>query len=126
MKKIFRYIVLLIVVYLVVEIFVYFLTKTYYKDMDNYQILVESPEIQITESKVAKNKGYIEGTATNDTGEMMKNTKIRFDFYNEQGTYVGSKCKEIGIFNATEKAKFDIKYEYKNVAEIKISVINEE
>ena len=71
MKKIFRYIVLLIVVYLVVEIFVYFLTKTYYKDMNNYAILVESPVIEVTESKVAKNKGYIQGIATNDTGEMI-------------------------------------------------------
>ena len=57
MKKIFRYIVLLIVIYLVVEIFVYFLTKTYYRDMNNYQILVESPTIEIIESKVTKNKG---------------------------------------------------------------------
>jgi len=125
MKKIFRYIVLLIVVYLVVEIFVYFLTKTNYTDMNNYQILVESPEIQITESKVAKNKGYIQGTATNDTGEIINNISIRFDFYNTQGAYVGSKYKKIDIFNATEKVKFDIDYEYQNIAEIKISIINE-
>ena len=53
MKKIFRYILLLIVAYLVVEIFVYFITKLYYRDMNNYQILVESPKIEITESQIA-------------------------------------------------------------------------
>lgn len=123
MKKIFRYIVLLIVVYLVVELFVYFMTKTYYKDMNNYEILVESPVIEITESKVAKNKGYIEGTVTNNTDEMMNNLNIRFDFYNEQGNFVGSKNKEIEIFNATEKMNFNIKYDYEEVNQIKISVI---
>ena len=123
MKKIFKYVILLIVVYVLVELCVYFLTKTYYKDMNNYEILVKSPVIEITESKVAKNKGYIEGTATNETTEMINNLIIRFDFYNEQGTYVGSKYKEVEIFNASEKVKFDIQYDYKNVAEIKISIV---
>lgn len=125
MKKIFRYIVLLIVVYLVVEIFVYFLTKPYYQDMNNYQILVENPTIQITESKVARNKGYIRGTATNNTGAMFKSVNIKFDFYNEIGKYIGSEYHKIEPFNAGEKSRFDIKYSYKNVSEIKISVISE-
>lgn len=123
MKKIFKYVILLIVVYVLVELCVYFLTKTYYKDMNNYEILVKSPVIEITESKVAKNKGYIEGTATNETAEMINNLIIRFDFYNEQGTYVGSKYKEVEIFNASEKVKFNIQYDYKNVSEIKISIV---
>lgn len=125
MKKIFRYIVLLIVVYLVVEIFVYFLTKTYYKDMNNYDILVESPLINVTESKVAKDKGYIEGTATNNTGAMISSLTIKFDFYNENDKYLGSEYHEIKPFNAEEKSKFNIQYEYDEVAEIKISVISE-
>lgn len=125
MKKIFRYIVLLIVVYLVVEIFVYFLTKPYYKDMNNYEILVTNPTIEITESKVARNKGYIRGTATNNTGAMIESLKLRFDFYNEIGEYIGSEYHGIEPFNASEKSRFDIKYEYKNVSEIKISVICE-
>lgn len=125
MKKIFRYIILLIVVYIVVETFVYFLTKTNYKDMNNYEIIQNIPvAIEVTESKVAKNKGYIQGTVTNN-GELIDNLKIKFDFYNEQGTQVGIKCEEIETFNATEKVKFDIKYEYENVAKIEISVITE-
>ena len=125
MKKIFRYIVLLIVVYLVVEIFVYFLTKTYYKDMNNYDILVESPKINVTESKVAKNKGYIQGTAKNNTGAMISSLTLKFDFYNENDKYLGSEYHEIKSFNDEEKSKFDIQYEYDEVAEIKISVISE-
>ena len=125
MKKIFRYIVLLIVVYLVVEIFVYFLTKTYYKDMNNYDILVEKPVINITESKVAKNKGYIQGNATNNTGAIITNLTIKFDFYNENGKYLGSEYHEIRPFNVEEKSRFDIQYQYDEVAEIKISVISE-
>lgn len=128
MKKIFGYIILLIIIYLVVQMYVYFLTKTNYKDMNNYEIIENIPVIiEVTESKVAKNKnkGYIEGTVTNNTGELIDNIKVKFDFYNEQGKQVGLQCEEIKTFNATEKVKFDIKYEYENVAKIEISVITE-
>ena len=56
MKKIFRYVILLIALYLVVQLYVFLLMKQYYRDMKNYNVLVESPKIEVTESKVAKNK----------------------------------------------------------------------
>ena len=123
MKKIFRYVILLIVICLVVKLYVFLLTKTYYKNMQNYVILIKSPKIEITESKVSKNKGYIKGTATNDTGEIIKNLKIKFDFFNEKGSFLGSEYKEEEIFNASEKIQFDIEYVYNNVAEIRRSII---
>lgn len=125
MKKIFRYVIWLIVLIIVVRVLVYFLTKTYYQDMNNYEILVKSPVIEVTESKVAKNKGYIQGTATNDTGELISNINLKFDFYNENGKFVGSEYKLIEVFNATEQVKFDIRYQYENVAEIKISMVKQ-
>lgn len=125
MKKIFRYIILLIVVYVVVETFVYFLTKTYYQDMNNYEIIQNIPVvIEVTESKVAKNKGYIEGVVTNNN-EIINNLSIKFDFYNTQGILVGTKLEKIGIINVTEKVKFDVKYEYKDVAKIEISIVSQ-
>lgn len=125
MKKIFRYLLLLIAVIIVVRIYVYFLTKPYYKDMNNYKILVQTPKIEVTESKADKNRGYIQGTAQNDTGEMMKDTKIKFDFYDENEKYIGSEYHNIGVFNVGEKSKFDIKYRYKNVSKITISIVNQ-
>ena len=126
MKKIFRYVILLIVAYIIVEVLVYFLTKTYYKDLNNYDILVESPVIEITESKVSKSKGYIQGNITNDTAELMRNLRVKFDFYNEQGKYVGSENKTIDVFNISERLNFDIKYEYDDVNEIRISIVREQ
>lgn len=125
MKKIFRYLILFLVVYLVVELYVFLLTRTSYKDMNNYDILVTSPKIEITECKTSKSKGYIKGKATNDTGELINDLEIQFDFYNEQGKFIGSKSNKVEIFNSTEIINFDIKHEYKNVAEIKISVVKD-
>lgn len=123
MKKIFRYVILLIALYLVVQLYVFLLMKQYYRDMKNYNVLVESPKIEVTESKVAKNKGYIKGKITNNTDELIKNLKVKFDFYDEQGKFVGAEYKMEEIFNVSETVSFDIKYEYENISEIKISVI---
>ena len=77
MKKIFRYVIVLIALYLVVQLYVFLLMKQYYRDMKNYNVLVESPKIEVTESKVAKNKGYIKGKITNNTDEQIKNLKVK-------------------------------------------------
>ena len=124
MKKIFKYMLLLILVIIVVKIFVYFLTKPYYKDMDNYQILVKSPNIEITESKIDKSKGYIQGNVTNDTGEIIHNFALKFDFYNDTDRYLGSEYYKMDTFNVREKSKFDIKYKYNHVCKIVISIVN--
>lgn len=124
MKKILRYVVMLIVIYLVVQIFVYFLTKAYYIDLQNYEILVKEPKIEITDSKVSKNKGYISGKTTNNTGTLIKELKIKFDFYNEDGNFLGSEYKEIDYFNVNEVVNFDVKYYYQNVNEFKVSIIS--
>lgn len=124
MKKILRYVVMLIVIYLVVQIFVYFLTKAYYVDLQNYEILVKEPKIEITDSKVSKNKGYISGKTTNNTGTLIKELKIKFDFYNEDGNFLGSEYKEIDYFNVNEVVNFDVKYYYQNVNEFKVSIIS--
>lgn len=125
MKKVFRYIILLIVAFVVARLFSFLLTMPVYKDMKNYEILEESPKVEITESKASKNRGYIKGNATNDTGNLIKDFKIKFDFYNEQGSILGSEYSNTEIFNSTETIKFDIKYEYKEVSKIKISIVNE-
>ena len=93
--------------------------------MKNYDILVKSPKIEVTESKVAKNKGYINGNITNDTDKLIKNLCIKFDFYNEQGKFLGAEYRREEILNASETIKFNIKYEYKNVSEIRISVVKD-
>ncbi len=126
MKKIFRYVILLILVYVVVEVFVHFMTKAYYKDFNNYSILVDNPKIEITESKIAKNKGYIQGKVTNTTEELLKNVNIDFIFYNENNNQIGIENKTIEIFNVGEEVKFEVKFEYKDVEKIKINIRNEE
>ena len=94
--------------------------------MNNYEITVQTPEISVTESKVARNKGYIKGNITNNSAEMIKNLKVKFEFYNENDKLGGIEYRDEDILNASETIKFDIGYNYKNVEKIKISTVTEE
>ncbi len=64
MKKIFTYMILLAVTYFLVGFFTYFITKPYYRNFNNYEILTENPKIEVTECKSSYTKGYIKGTVT--------------------------------------------------------------
>lgn len=125
MKKIFKFALIILLIYLVVQVFVYILTKTRYFNMNNYTILTQNPSIEITESKVSKHKGYIKGNVVNNTNELIKNATVKFDFYSVSGEHLGSEYHKIGLFNVTEKSKFDIRYQYENVGEIRISIISQ-
>ena len=125
MKSLFIYLILFIAFYLFVDGIIYLSTKDSYKDLTNYEILVPSPEIRITEYKVSYSKGHISGTATNNAGKLIDKIILKFDFYNENGSYMGTKYEEIKYFNVGETSKFTVNFGYKKIESVKISLVEE-
>ena len=125
MKKFFLYFVIFIAFFLFVELFTNLQVKENFQDVANHEISIESPKIDITESKASHNSGYIKGNITNDTGEHIRNKYLQFDFYDKDGIYLGTKSQKIKYFNLDEKVSFDINYEYKNVDKINIGFVDE-
>ena len=125
MKKIFRYIIILVVTYILVGVFTYFITKQYYRDFSNYEILTESPQVEITECKTAYSKGYIKGTITNTTGEIIEESNVQVTIYDKNGEFLGCEYYTIQYFHPQENASFEVNYAYKNVVKIEVKLINE-
>ena len=125
MKKIFRYIILLIVRYILVGAFTYIITKQYYRNFSNYEILTENPQIEIIECKTSYAKGYIKGTVTNTTGEIIDESNVQLTIYNKNGEFLGCEYYTIQYFHPQENASFEINFSYKNVGNIEVRVINE-
>ena len=124
-KKFFIYFIIFIAIYLFVDLFTNISMKEKYDDINNYQININSPKITIMEGKRTYSHGYIKGNILNDTGEHIKDKYLQFDFYNENGAYLGTESEEIKYFNVGETINFDINYEYNNVNKIKISFVDE-
>ena len=125
MKKFFKYLIWLILLYLLVNGLTYLATKDDYRDLTNFNIATESPKIEVTESKSAYTHGYIKGQVTNDTGKHITKTYLQIDFYNKDGVWLGKETKELESFNLNETIKFDISYTYTDVNKIRLSISDE-
>lgn len=125
MKRFLKYLILLIVAYIIVNLLIAFGTHKWYKDFTNYQILSNSPVVTVEESKIAKAAGYLKGTVENDTGKLINKITVMVSFYDENGNGLGNKTHEIKYFNVGEKAPFEIEYSYENVEKIEISTVIE-
>lgn len=124
-KEFFIYFLMFIALYIFVTVLTNFSMKEKFKNIQDIQISVNSPQIFIEESKATDSRGYVKGNIVNDTGEHIKDKYLQFDFYNKNGAYVGTEVQEIKYFNVKEKVNFDIQYNYNNVNNIKISLVDE-
>lgn len=124
-KEFFIYFLMFIALYIFVTVLTNFSMKEKFKDIQDIQISVNSPQIFIEESKATDSRGYVKGNIVNNTGEHIKDKYLQFDFYNKNRAYVGTEVQEIKYFNVEEKVNFDIQYNYKNVNSIEISFVDE-
>lgn len=124
MKKFFKYLIWLILLYLLVNGLTYVATKDNYKDLNNFVIATESPKIEVTECKSAYTHGYVKGQVTNDTGNHIQKTYLQLDFYDKDSIWLGKETKELESFNVNETIKFDINYTYTDVNEIRLTISN--
>lgn len=121
MKKFWKYFINFIVLFLLVSGLTYLGTANNNKENKTIECIAQekSPIIEIAE---CTNKKII-GTATNDTKVLINVIYIKADFYNEDNNLVGTKYEEIRYFNVGEKAKFEIKFEYKDISKINITAV---
>lgn len=125
MKKFLKYLIWLVLLYLIVNGLTYLATKDDYKELTNYTISTDSPKIEVTESMAAYTHGYIKGQVTNNTGKHIPKTYLQIDFYNKDGVWLGKETKELESFNLNETIKFDISYTYTDVNKIRLSISDE-
>lgn len=123
MNKILKWILLLIVVFIAVGVSTDLITKSFYKESKNYEILTKNPSIEVTEYKKAHTDGYVKGTVTNTTGEIIDEATIQVAIYNKNNDFLGYEYHTISYFHPQEKLSFEIHYTYKNVGRITLEVV---
>ena len=100
-----------------------FLMRDDYKNI-NYEIKSNSLEIQVAECKAAYSNGYIKGSVTNNTDELISLKYLEINVYDKEGVYLGSEYKELKYFNPKETISFDITYNYLNADTTVINLID--
>lgn len=124
-KKFRVYFFIFIGAFFLLSLLTNFLMRDDYKNITNYEIKVESPEVVVTECKAAYSNGYIKGSVTNNTEEAIPLKYLQINLYNEDNVYLGSEYKELKNFYPQETINFDMSYDYLNINRVIIDLVDE-
>lgn len=125
MKKFFKYLLIFIALYLILDFLAFASMQTLQKDITNYAIETENPKIEITKSTAGYSNIMIEGNITNNTSEIINKTYIKISFYNRSGRYITSKYQEIKYLNVGETTSLNVEYKLNNVESFKVNTTQE-
>lgn len=124
-KKFWIWLVIFVLFYLFVDFICFASVKMMYKDLNEYEILVNSPKIEILEAKGTYANGYIKGVLTNNTNSMIDNKYIKVDVYSERNVNMGTEYIEIAKLDLAKTMPFEVKYSYTDVSSYKIDIVDE-
>lgn len=123
MNKFFKYFINFIVLFLLVSGLIYLGTMNRGEE-DNKQTIqcavqTTSPVIEINECK----NGKLTGTITNNTSILINVIYVKAEFFDRDNNLLQTKYSEIKFFNVGEKAKFEIEFSDKNIANVKVTSV---
>lgn len=124
-KKFIKYALIIAVFYILVNIMAYgFILKTY-KNINNYEVLVDKPSIEVVESKATKVNGYVVGHITNNTDALIYQKYLQINLYNSKDKYLGTTYVELSNFQVEKTLEFKANYKYNDVAKITIDITDD-
>ena len=115
-KTFFLYALLIVVAYVLFSYMAYgFISKTY-RNIEKYEILANSPAVQIIENKATYVNGYIVGRVTNNTDALIHSTYMKIDLYNTRDNYMGTKYVHLENFQVNEVKEFKVNFKFDGIA----------
>ena len=121
LKRYFKYVLLLILLFIFVSIVSRLLIISMYKPKE-CTVLFESPKIEIIDSKATNANGYIYGCITNTTGNIIENKYIKLDCYSEYENNINTGYAQIFKLEPNESQYFTIKYRCEGTEKVEISM----
>lgn len=123
MKRLFKWLVIFIVCYLIVNILTFNVIKSSYKTKD-ININFEQPKVEIYESKATITNGYVKGKITNNTNENLINKILKLDFISPRGVLMGTKYVDIPKLSSGMGVDFMSQFNFDNVDKIDVSFMD--
>lgn len=127
LKKIIKYVILLIFLYIIVSIFTAGMISKTYKEVDSYEILANKDYgISIDSAENTAINGYVKGNIKNNTEELKYNPYLKISYYNDKNNYLGTNIVKLDSIQTGESQEFKDAHRYNSATSFTIDVINEE
>ena len=79
------------------------------------RVVVESPSINISESKATYVNGYVKGNIYNDTNATIQNQYLKIDLYSQRDVLMGTKYAEIENLESSATVDFEMWFKYTDI-----------
>ena len=122
MKTLFKYVLAVVVVYVISNILIWGLLKVSYRDIKEYTIDVPIAKITIDEAKASSRNGYIKGEINNITDQTIQNKYIKIELYSKRDVHLGTRYIKIENMLAYEIYKFEVNFDIGNVQKFNMTV----
>lgn len=119
----------LLIVFILFFIFVSYMSKAFiktaYVEIGKFEVLKESPKIEIKESKATKMNGYVKGTITNNTDHKLTNEYIVVDCYSKYNNNLTTKYLKVNELEVGQSEDFKVQYRCQGAESIKVSTTDQ-
>ena len=120
------YLLIFVAFFIFFDIMIYFYTKSVYKPMEDYEINVTTPVVEVTEALASNVNGSVKGTIKNNTEETIENQYLKFEFYTPRDVSAGVKYLKIDTLQPGEEKKYELGFRYNTVVKVEITLADEE
>lgn len=122
MKTFFKYALVVILFYIFSNVMINAFFKVSYTNITNYDINVTEAFVDVTEAKVSKRNGYINGIIKNNTDKIIENRYLKFSMLSKNGNVLGEKYVRIDKLEINQIRNFEVKFDYDNVKSFRIEM----
>ncbi len=120
-RTLFKYVLWVIIVYIVSNILIWALLRVSYKEIKDYSVDVSIAKITIAETKSTSRNCYIKGKINNISDLNIKNKYIKIDLFSKRDVLLGSKYIKIENMEPYDIYEFQIEFQIGNVERFIIS-----
>lgn len=89
------------------------------------KVLVETPNINVADSKATYINGYVKGNVYNNTDQTIHNQYIKIDFYSPRNVNLGMKYVKIENLDPQKSMDFEMWFKYTDVQYCNITVTDD-
>lgn len=122
MKTFGKYLLLVIVFYIVSNLLAYGCIITTYANMKVQVEQTESIELSINKAEATIVNGKITGSITNNSAEEISSKYIKIDLISERGNIILTKYLQIDNLKPRETKEFKLAFEAENISELRASI----
>ena len=124
MKVFFCYLLIFVAFFIFSDFMMYAYTKSLYKPMKSYEVNIVSPEVTVEVAEASNVNGNVKGKVKNTTGDIVEDKYLKFDFYTDRNTNVGTKYLKLDKLYEGEEQKYELGFRYDNVTSVEVNMVD--